>query len=337
MDLSSNEITSLGDLAQLAKNPVLENLCLRDNPITTLDFSQPFLSVKTLDLSSTQLPNPSSLDPILTVFPSLTSLLTTKTPLATLPSARLLVIARLPTLKELNHTPIPAAERQKAEMHYLDAIAEQLKATTIDGEAKQIQAQNPRWQSLCKTYGEPDVSKDKIVAENDENTLAARMTVFTFYMTQADLQIAQKRHPLFFYSQSETSAATTTTITNENPNIVEKSKFLPRSVDVYRLKGIVGRLFTFSPMFCRLIWETDEWDPIGGLDDGWSVSESDEDESSDFEMGGAMGSGTSNKSNKNENRKGWQRREIELVDSMRPVGFWLEGKEARVRVEPREL
>ena len=54
-------------------------------------------------------------------------------------------------------------------------------------------------------------------------------------------------------------------------------KRLPRTVGIYALKGIVGRLFNLRPMALRLVWETGEWDPIPGLDDDdWGVSDSDD-------------------------------------------------------------
>ena len=52
-------------------------------------------------------------------------------------------------------------------------------------------------------------------------------------------------------------------------------KRLPRTVGIYALKGIVGRLFNLRPMALRLVWETGEWDPIPGLhdeDDDWDLS-----------------------------------------------------------------
>ena len=86
--------------------------------------------------------------------------------------------------------------------------------------------------------------------------------------------------------------------------------------------------------------ETDEWDPLPAAkpeDDDWSCSE---DYSSDDE-GRSAGDGVDTTKAK-ENGEGkqkdlWVRREIELVDSTQPVGFWVEGKEARVRVERRDL
>ena len=204
-------------------------------------------------------------------------------------------------------------------MHYLDTIAEQLRAAVNKDEEKSILGQHPRWQSLCKIYDKPDLSKPKPTTQN-ERTLAARMTVFTFYMTQADLRTAQTR------AGAHTQDLTTT---DSSAQIVERCKFIPRAVNIYRLKGIVGRLFSIRPMYCKLIWETGEWDPIaGGIDDGWSVSE-DDDSGDDDDKGGKLSKG--------KDRKRWQKREVELVDGTREVGFWVEGKEAKVRVEPREL
>lgn len=86
---------------------------------------------------------------------------------------------------------------------------------------------------------------------------------------------------------------------------------------IYALKGIVGRLFDLRPMGLRLVWETGEWDPVPGLGGGdWGGSE-DEDE------------------NDKRDASKWAQREIELVDGTRDVGFWIDGREATVRVELR--
>ena len=77
-------------------------------------------------------------------------------------------------------------------------------------------------------------------------------------------------------------------------------------------------------MCVKLIWETDEWDPVGEGDGGWSVSEDDSDEESRLQRA----------ARKQKNDK-WARREMELVDGTREVGFLVEGREARVRVELR--
>ena len=132
----------------------------------------------------------------------------------------------------------------------------------------------------------------------------------------------------------------------QQPPTILHSKLIPRTVDVYRLKGIVGRLFGIRPMSCKLIWETGEWDPVGE-EAGWSVSE----DESDCEVDERVEGGSDGENNDvlrkgkrdglwrgggEERQKGkWVRREMELVDGTREVGFWIEGKEARVRVELR--
>ena len=91
-------------------------------------------------------------------------------------------------------------------------------------------------------------------------------------------------------------------------------------------------------MKLRLVWETGEWDPVAGTYDSDISSESDDEEwvdggaSSEYEgteMRDRDGIGKGRKAGK------WAQREEELVDGTKDVGFWIEGKEARVRVESR--
>lgn len=75
----------------------------------------------------------------------------------------------------------------------------------------------------------------------------------------------------------------------------------------------------------NLVWESDEWDPVRRHEDedegGWSVSEDDDDDDGGEE--------------RRVGKEGWKRRETELVDGTREVGFFIQGDEARVRVEVR--
>lgn len=85
-------------------------------------------------------------------------------------------------------------------------------------------------------------------------------------------------------------------------------------------------------MGLRLVWETDEWDPIAGMG-------SSEDEDTDSELTSDV-ERRANKSTAIEKRKKrdkarWTQREEELVDGTKDVGFWIGGKEARVRIELR--
>lgn len=128
--------------------------------------------------------------------------------------------------------------------------------------------------------------------------------------------------------------------------MIEKAQRIPRTVTPYQLKSIVGRLFALPPAHLRLVWETEEWDPVGrklGVDDEerWSVSSDDEEgegEGPVVGQGGSVQAGgaeVEKEAMERENGK-WVQREVELVDGTRQVGFWIEGKSARVRVEVRE-
>lgn len=103
-------------------------------------------------------------------------------------------------------------------------------------------------------------------------------------------------------------------------------------IDIYALKGIVGRLFSIAPMSLRLIHETSEYDPVPVAkpdENDWSCSE-DEDSGEDEEE-----KGRKRVEREEKRKKMWVRREVELVDSTRAVADWIEEKEAKVRVERR--
>lgn len=139
--------------------------------------------------------------------------------------------------------------------------------------------------------------------------------------------------------------------------VIEKAQRIPRTVTAYQLKSIVGRLFALPPAHLRLVWETEEWDPVGRKlavddDERWSVSSDEEEEAEEgrgFGQGGLANAGDGQagfvqtaggaevtKENVEREKGKWVQREVELVDGTRQVGFWIEGKSARVRVEVRE-
>lgn len=334
LDLSSNVFTTIEHIRPLTALPNLQTLSLRGNPLKSLasapDIPIVFAKLNHLDLISTLLPTLSSLNPIPVSFPRLTSLLTNHTPLATYPSASLHTIARLATLTELNYSHVTPAERQNAELYYLSQVTKQITAATDPAEEREILEQHPRWKELCAIHGEPTVIKKTDTEAAGAGTLAARVTEFTFHISKQDLRTARKHARSIDGHSSEDAAKSDpgTPPAHHPPNpdllIIEKKKLIPRTVDVYRLKGIVGQLFQIRPMSVKLVWETEEWDPVGEGDGGWSVSEDDPDEESRLER----------TARKKESDK-WVRREMELVDGTRAVGFFVEGKEARVRVELR--
>jgi hypothetical protein len=84
-------------------------------------------------------------------------------------------------------------------------------------------------------------------------------------------------------------------------------------------------------MGLRLIWETGELDPVAGYEEEWDSSDEEEDAVH------SSGKGELTGSQEEFSKKGkWVKREVELVDSTREVGFWIESREAKVRVESRQ-
>ena len=265
-------------------------------------------------------------------FPGLTSLLTNHTPLTSYPSASLHTVARLATLTELNYSQITPPERQNAELYYLSQVSKQLAAAAENAEEREILEENPRWKELCDIHGEPAVVKKPDTEDAGVGTLAARVTEFTFHISRQDLKIARKHaqtiegHSSEITQTDDPEIPTAHRVHNHDPLTIEKKKPIPRTIDVYRLKGIVGQLFDIRPMSVKLVWETEEWDPISEADGGWSVSEDDE---SDEDRSRLRRTARGKEDGK------WARRETELVDGTREVGFFVEGKEAKVRVELR--
>lgn len=87
-------------------------------------------------------------------------------------------------------------------------------------------------------------------------------------------------------------------------------------------------MFGVTPLHAKLVWETGEWDPVAG----YHEQAEDDDESDDEETTLRR---TPRRNDKEIDEARWTKREIELRDGTREVGFWIEGREARVRVEIR--
>lgn len=296
--LASNCITSLASIKPLALLPHLATLSLRSNPLISVLCPEPLLSLTHLDLKSTLLGSFAAISTLTWVCPALVSLLITNTPLSRLPSAFLLTLARHPALKSLNFSDVKPAERQNAELYYLSVIALELSEISSQADKKRILTEHPRFPELCAIHGEPTslTKKDESIGIAP-GTFEARVVEFTFYSII-------------------------------DGNVVEKKKDIPRSFDVYRIKGIVGRLLGVRPLGCKLIWEMGEWDPVGREDeDIWSCSEEGgEDDDQDRNRAEA---------DEGNSRGKWVKREVELVDGTKDVGFWIDRREARIRVEPR--
>ena len=186
LDLSFNCIASLEDLGPLSELRYLNHLSLRNNPLSSLSYRSgaSFNFLQRLDLTGTFLQELNVFDSVPRTFPALNWLQTKDTPVSRIPSATLLTIGRLPKLVSLNHIKVSAEERQNAEIFYLDKIAKELEKASDEAEEVQVIKTHPRWEELCINYGVPKIQKSTDKA-TDPNTLEARTTLFTFYMSSA--------------------------------------------------------------------------------------------------------------------------------------------------------
>ena len=344
LDLSYNGISSLSSLEPIASLPCLSSLSLRSNSISTITRKQTnlvFACVEHLDLSSNLLGSQTSVSHVPPMFPKLKSLLTSHNPFTSPPpdvkEIHLLTIARIGTLTSLNYSAITPAERLNAEIFYLNQITARLSSSPASEEKSIISNEHPRYPELCKVYGAPPINRSSDAtsasADPDRNTLAARLITFNLYMPTCE------RHKV-------PGARNTADDASENPSPEHHTIRLPRSITPYRLKAFTGDLFRLPPMQLRLVWESNEFDPVQIRPTGPELEDDDDngvtkwnvpDDWVEEEAGEPLTSGPP-KSKDEEGElisRGFVRREVELADGTREVGFWVEGREARVRVEYR--
>ncbi|OQE43157.1 hypothetical protein PENCOP_c003G05495 [Penicillium coprophilum] len=331
LTLDHNEITSISALRHLAALPTLEHLSVRGNSIstvnqsttdTTLDFQFPPI-LQSLDISRNKITSWIILNKLPTLFPGLTTLRITANPLfdqpplppsvteaskpMTIDEAFMLTLSRFPSsLTTLNYSTISPQDRSNGEMYYLSLIGKELSATTEEEEPA-ILATHPRYSELCELYVEPTITRT-IVSDSSgarvihPRSVAARLVKMAF------------RLPL----------------ENEPPK--SQVKEVPGSFDTYQVKALVSRLFGLPAFGFRLVWETDEWDPAEkevGVEAGIEWDEDSEDEDRP-----AVGPGLE-KTGDGPDKSRFVRREVELVDSTRDVGFLFQNEvgEVRIRVE----
>ncbi|KAJ5596712.1 hypothetical protein N7450_003170 [Penicillium hetheringtonii] len=329
--LENNDISSLADIRHLAKTSTLEHLSLRGNNIssingdsdaaTDLRFPQ---TVKSLDVSRNNISSWIFLNNLSVIFPALTTLRITGNPLydlsplppsvaaatSTMSASKpmsadegfMLTLSRFPnSLRTLNFSAISAQDRSNAEMYYLSLIGKELSATTSTDEPNII-ATHPRYAELCDLYGEPTIKRAVFCDASGgqaihPRSVAARLVKMVFHLQQPpDESVPQTQ-----------------------------VKEIPTSFDTYQVKALVSRLFGLEPYGFKLTWETDEFDPV----ENTTVGEADWHEDSDGEMQ------TVSQASASANTSRFTRREVELTESTRDIGFLFQGEmgEVRIRVD----
>lgn len=320
VDLEFNNFTTIADVASLTGLTSLRNLHLKGNFITSItkDSSDnlPVFSetLKYLDVSYNEVSSWAFVDALPTCFPGLISLRFSHNPIYDNPDpefstqskaiteeAYMFTVGRLANLKILNFGTISNTDRQDAEMFYLGRIGKHL-ATVPENKEAEIIKQHRRYAELCELYGPPVVNRQK---EINPAFLEARLVTVHFT----------------FHSKSK------------GGEIVERTTRIPKSFDIYAVKGIAGKLFGENPLGVRLIWETGEWDPVAGFDDEVEDSSDEEEEQEKGEVGEAVDTGEGSQTDTKTGK--WVKREAELQDGPRQLGFCVDGLDVKIRVEAR--
>ncbi|KAH7095382.1 hypothetical protein FB567DRAFT_29142 [Paraphoma chrysanthemicola] len=238
--LEDNLIHSLSDVAPLTKLPNLQRLILKSNKISEVnspDSPMPIFSstVLEVDLSFNEISTWNFVEALAHAFPGLTSLRVSHNTLyeslqapdgrnLTADDGYMLTLARLGSLKSLNHSPINPKERLNAESYYLSMIAKEVQFAPENMREK-VLASHPRYQWLCEEYGEPDVQRT--VNAVNPNSLAARLLRIKFYLAEDKAKTYESE--------------------------------IPKSCTAYTVLGMVGKHFSMKPLKCRLVWETGDW------------------------------------------------------------------------------
>ncbi|KAM5459932.1 hypothetical protein McanCB49686_000968 [Microsporum canis] len=325
LSLEFNDFESLDCLHHLTALRNLRRLCLRGNKISKIYSSTPSGLVFSptldfVDISLNQIPSWSFLNALQAVFPGLTSLRISDNPLYDMPPAPtkvtglpekrmtvdeafMLTLSRLSNLKLLNYGKITPLDRLNGELYYLSLIRKELLAHPQSME-QDILNSHPRYKELCKIYDTPEIqrtAKDDPSNGIDPRSLAAQLIKFKFHLADPS-NVGQKR------------------------SIYEFEKEIPKSFDVYHIKAIVARRFSLPALRFKLIWESDEWDPVikgTAEEDEWDSEEEEEDSQPENAID-------------SKNGKEFIRREEELIDSTREPKYWCKHCKVFVRDTPYE-
>lgn len=334
LTLDNNQFQSLASIRHVASLPNLAYLSLQGNRIRSAGASSPGSdedklprfspSLTDVDLSRNEIDSWSFVNLLPEIFPGLAFLRISRNPIfnkpldypsdpdtlpvsMTIDEAYMLTLSRLSSLEALNYTTITPQDRYNGELYYLSRIGKELSRSPVSEELT-ILASHPRYHELCETYGAPPIKRAEPLEAGGVNpkSLEAHLITFTFYMPSTSLST-----------------------TNNAKDTIHEIE-IPKSFDIYRVKAIVSRLFSLTPLRFKLMWETDEWDPVDETkvgEDEWDSEDEMEDAKETMKVvAPVVDSGDGNK---------YIRREVELTDSTREVGFWFsnDAREAKVRVE----
>ncbi|KAH7403550.1 hypothetical protein BKA64DRAFT_669327 [Cadophora sp. MPI-SDFR-AT-0126] len=311
LTLEYNAFQSITDVIVLRELKSLEVLRLKGNEISKIA-EEPYeisqlpsfgKQLKYVDLSYNAVCEWKFVNNLDHVFPGMTALRFAHNPIyrsskdagsfSSMDDSYMLTLARIRNLEMLNFSKITAADRTNSEMFYLSQITREI-SEAPESKEPDVVARHPRYAELCEKHGAPTIVRKEAGIINP-NFLEARLIKFTFCLP-----------PNSRVGQTEE---------------IRLEGEIPMSFDVYRVKGLVGKMLGVRPLSLSLIWETGEWDPVAGYEE---FEDDDEDkEIIDEEIAARREKGK------------WMKREVEIEDGTRQVGNLVDGLEAIVRVELR--
>jgi tubulin-specific chaperone E len=384
--LENNLFPSLDCLSTLLKVfPNVNHLSLQSNQIETIGqgiVGATYPNINFLNIGDNKIPSYSFVDALTTQFPNLSSLRISKNPLydqsnatdSTAPSdaSYYLTLSRIPTLKTLNYTTITERDREDGEIYYLSVAEKNMKqilSSSIGSTEAAIEAAKNKYslyKTLCEKYDRVNIltAPESIASVQGTKktfppgSLGARIVNVTFYI------------PSHLALDSESALK----LDNEHPKASQPTTwttFLPPSLSVMTMKALTSKHFHLPPLQFKLIYETDEFDPVLGIErtrkEYADIAERDAEwerwgdwdvdvPADDNELPTAGSNSPTQRTDKNGNveegslpdgnaddgkhafiKDGvlYHRREIEILDGMSSWGDFLGGeREVRVRIEP---
>jgi len=340
--LENNEFTDLNALDDVFRVfPSLTTVSLQGNELSSIGTGildtasssnpSPFLSLESLNISRNKINDYSFVDDIPTIFANLTSLRISNNPLYDSPpqdetqplqsrssdTSYYLTLARIPSLKTLNYSTITPRDREEGEIYYLSvadkaidsAVRQTTDGSTLEAQLQKLKRSYRLYETLCVKYDrinhfqQSQISKP-IQQVHDPGTLASRLPNVTFYIPYDERSYSRQ---------------------------------IPSTVSVYSLKALASRTLNLPALQFRLIYESDELDPVRE-----SISTEDWDEWGNWDVDAPEERGAVHMEEQwidgvlLQDGTRWKKRETEIVNSMRAWGDVLEMgvMDVRIRVEP---
>lgn len=363
LSLQGNQISSIGlslDQGSDKKTvsfPQLESLNLSQNPIKDYSFVDdlPRLFPRLTSLRVSNNPFFTSLDgiqpPIHDELPSraivssrkssgLPGPLSPPSRVSSTDAAYSLTLARIPTLVSLNHSTITSRDREEGEIYYTFLVERKLSAALAMipsstpsrwSEVNELKKRYPRYEELCRKYDRDcifdtlETSSRQLASKDNKadrtyapGTLGARLIKGVFYVAPSAIPTGT--------ASTQTALSATSELRSGEPATF--SRLIPRTISVYSLKALIAQTFALPALKFRLIYESQELDPL--------VTPRGSNEKATWEAWGDWDLDCPPREGAEKEGERWKRREVEIVDGTREWGFYVgDGvADVKIRIEP---